>query len=742
MKTKNNQKNEKMELIPKENKVYLAYIRKSTQWTKKQRMSIYEQHSEANAIIVRKGIDKARVIFYEESRSAFSDGKMRPKMEAMMKMINECAKQWKEVYIITFDPSRLSRNRKIDPFFIDGVRPKNITEKPKIQAIYMQAEDWTKETSRQTMIASFNSAELYSEALSEKAILRNHSFLEAGRWRHSRTPLGFKNIAQTEWILEADENIMPHIIEAFKMKAKNINNQEICDYLGMWGIKKRPDRLVGIFQNTVYVWYHTDKLGEVYELQYKWWKAPVNEKLFQEVQNVIKGTKRWKKYKPARERDIFEIVWRTDEWLFLTREVKVKKSGLEFVYYRNTKRKWYNISKVSLINAYSKYYAEFIVRIWNIIRMKKIWELRWNYEKMRIEIGYSDKEMEAIKKWVQDSLKSYQSVISINQLTYQVTELNLRDFAIWWYNDLMEDAIEFEKNLSSEIQELQIQKEKFEKLQSASREEISRAFLDFELKLIEEYVQGLEKEKLFANPNLPNMNEFWMICGKIGLSAEMNCENVAKLMELTQMNDWRSYMTPEMAKMQNGRIFRQIFENFNEDFGDLEGKEVLRLLKNAIREINPEWEQMQRIKTESIQKLETQIQGKKLALKNAKIELMRKWFTADEVAEYIRVENEDISKLEQEKLNISTDDDFSRFLKEIPNVLYKMLELARNTDANAENKDIIENLAQFIKYTGSNYILGKEKSLKIGINPVLELLFFNDENQWWTCRGSNPGPSP
>lgn len=325
MKTKNNQKNEKMELIPKENKVYLAYIRKSTQWTKKQRMSIYEQHSEANAIIVRKGIDKARVIFYEESRSAFSDGKMRPKMEAMMKMINECAKQWKEVYIITFDPSRLSRNRKIDPFFIDGVRPKNITEKPKIQAIYMQAEDWTKETSRQTMIASFNSAELYSEALSEKAILRNHSFLEAGRWRHSRTPLGFKNIAQTEWILEADENIMPHIIEAFKMKAKNINNQEICDYLGMWGIKKRPDRLVGIFQNTVYVWYHTDKLGEVYELQYKWWKAPVNEKLFQEVQNVIKGTKRWKKYKPARERDIFEIVWRTDEWLFLTREVKVKK---------------------------------------------------------------------------------------------------------------------------------------------------------------------------------------------------------------------------------------------------------------------------------------------------------------------------------------------------------------------------------------------------------------------------------
>lgn len=71
-----------------------------------------------------------------------------------------------------------------------------------------------------------------------------------------------------------------------------------------------------------------------------------------------------------------------------------------------------------------------------------------------------------------------------------------------------------------------------------------------------------------------------------------------------------------------------------------------------------------------------------------------------------------------------------------------MLELARNTDANAENKDIIENLAQFIKYTGSNYILGKEKSLKIGINPVLELLFFNDENQWWTCRGSNPGPSP
>lgn len=56
-------------------------------------MSIYEQHSEANAIIVRKGIDKARVIFYEESRSAFSDGKMRPKMEEIMKMINECAKQ-------------------------------------------------------------------------------------------------------------------------------------------------------------------------------------------------------------------------------------------------------------------------------------------------------------------------------------------------------------------------------------------------------------------------------------------------------------------------------------------------------------------------------------------------------------------------------------------------------------------------------------------------------------------------
>lgn len=157
-------------------------------------------------------------------------------------------------------------------------------------------------------------------------------------------------------------------------------------------------------------------------------------------------------------------------------------------------------------------------------------------------------------------------------------------------------------------------------------------------------------------------------------------------------------------------------------------------LKETIRNLNPQEEKQQEIFKKQIEINNIEIENLKGQNKKITQKILIEEIEDEEtlqIAEETKTQNKNrIAQLEKENDILQNKWSLKKFLKRLPDILYRIFELASKYDWQAEIEDFESDLYDLIRFTLSNLIISNKKSLKIGISWVLETLFFNEKYDW------------
>jgi len=307
---------------------YFLYARKSTDEEERQVFSIEAQVTELREYAKREGLFVVRE--FTESQTAKEPG--RPVFNQMLAEIEKGTAEG----ILAWNPDRLARNS------IDGGRIIYLVDTGKIKSLKFPTF-WFEPTPQGKFMLSvaFGQAKYYTDNLRENILRGIRQKLRRGELP-AKAPLGYLNEPRLRTI-EPDPktfNKVKQCLEAFA--TGNYTLSQIRDKmfsLGLVGARNKEKMPLSsvehILTNPFYYGYFRYK-GELYQGTHK---PMITKKLFDRIQEVLKD-----RYKPRKKQKeikpfIFLGFARCGECGYaITAERHIKKSGLEFVYYRCTKK--------------------------------------------------------------------------------------------------------------------------------------------------------------------------------------------------------------------------------------------------------------------------------------------------------------------------------------------------------------------------------------------------------------------
>ncbi len=303
---------------------YIIYARKSTEDENHQVLSIESQLAELREFAAKEKLEI--VASFQEAKTAKEPG--RTKFAEMLSLIEK----GKADGILSWHPDRLARNA------VDGGKIIHLIDKGIIKSLKFPTF-WFEPTPQGLFMLqiAFGQSKYYVDNLRENVTRGMRQKIRNGVWP-LWAPLGYLNNPVTRGI-DVDKKKTSLVKKMFQLySAGNYTLKEISEWCKKVGLKSNldndisPGQVQTTLQNIFYIGLMKYK-GEVFEGIHK---PLISKKLFDKVQEVLK-----QRGKPQKIKHNFAFLglMKCPCSAAITAEIKIKKSGKKYIYYRCTKKK-------------------------------------------------------------------------------------------------------------------------------------------------------------------------------------------------------------------------------------------------------------------------------------------------------------------------------------------------------------------------------------------------------------------
>ena len=303
---------------------YIIYARKSIEDGDHQILSIESQLAELREFAVKEKLEI--VASFQEAKTAKEPG--RTKFAEMLSLIEK----GKAEGILSWHPDRLARNS------VDGGKIIHMVDRGLIKSLKFPTF-WFEPTPQGLFMLqiAFGQSKYYIDNLKENVTRGMRQKIRNGVWP-LWAPLGYLNNPITRGI-DVNPKKAPLIKKMFKVYASgNYTLKEVSEWCKKVNLKSNlgndisPGQAQSTLQNIFYIGLMRYK-GEVFEGTHK---SLISKKLFDKVQEVLK-----ERGKPQKIKHNFPFLglMKCPCGAAITAEIKIKKSGKEYTYYRCTKKK-------------------------------------------------------------------------------------------------------------------------------------------------------------------------------------------------------------------------------------------------------------------------------------------------------------------------------------------------------------------------------------------------------------------
>ncbi|GIW65752.1 MAG: resolvase-like protein [Candidatus Parcubacteria bacterium] len=305
---------------------YFIYCRKSTEEEERQILSIEAQLQELRDFAKQNNLFVVRE--FTEKQSAKEPG--RPIFNEMLSRIEKGETNG----ILAWNPDRLARNS------IDGGRIIYLVDTGKITSLKFPTF-WFEPTPQGKFMLSvaFGQAKYYTDNLRENILRGIRQKLRRGELP-AKAPLGYFNEPRLRTI-EPDPKTFKKVkqcLESFATGEYTLTKiQSKMFSLGLVGKDGKPlhlSTIQGILTNPFYYGMFLYR-GELYQGSHK---PMITKKLFDKIQEALKQNSKPRKKRKEKQFLFLGFARCGECGYMITAEKHIKKSGLEFVYYRCTKK--------------------------------------------------------------------------------------------------------------------------------------------------------------------------------------------------------------------------------------------------------------------------------------------------------------------------------------------------------------------------------------------------------------------
>lgn len=306
---------------------YFIYCRKSSEDEERQVLSIEAQLAELREFARQNGLFIVRE--FTESKTAKEPGR-----EIFNQMLSEIEKGNAEG-ILAWNPDRLARNS------VDGGRIIYLVDTGKIKSLKFPTF-WFEATPQGKFMLSvaFGQAKYYTDSLRENILRGIRQKIRRGELS-AKAPLGYFNEPRLRTI-EPDKKTFDKVkkcLEAFA--TGNYTLSQIRDKMFSLGLvgqrsgkKMSLSSVEHILKNPFYYGYFLYR-GELHKGSHK---PMISKKLFDKIQKTLKDNGKPRKKRKKKPFLFLNFAVCGECGYSITAERHIKKSGLEFVYYRCTKK--------------------------------------------------------------------------------------------------------------------------------------------------------------------------------------------------------------------------------------------------------------------------------------------------------------------------------------------------------------------------------------------------------------------
>ncbi|HDO25778.1 MAG TPA: recombinase family protein [Nitrospirae bacterium] len=330
---------------------------------------------------------------------------------------------------MAWNPDRLARNS------VDGGKIIYLVDTGKIQSLKFPTF-WFEPTPQGKFMLSvaFGQAKYYTDNLRENIWRGIRQKLRRGELP-ARAPLGYFNEPRLRTI-EPDPKTFRKTKKALEAFATgNYTLTQICDKmfsLGLIGSRSKKKFALSSIEHTLknpFYYGHFLYRGELHEGTHK---PMISKKLFDRIQQVLKDTGKPRKKRPAKKPFLFLNFAQCGECGYsITAERHIKKSGLEFVYYRCSKRsKTHKCSQGFLRdNAFADQVKNYV-------------------QKVSLSDTWRDRYLKRLDSWAKDS--NHSSDLIAQKLKAELSRVKTRiDRLTDAYLDQTLELIEFQEKKNS-----------------------------------------------------------------------------------------------------------------------------------------------------------------------------------------------------------------------------------------------------------------------------------------------------
>lgn len=369
----------------------IIYLKKSTDREDRQQISIETQRQHCEKLAKEYNFETYTI---EEHKSAKEEWK-RPWFKQLLLL----SKKWNFDYVIAYDPTRVSRNT------IDSAHFTELINKWYIKWFYAaesrQFFNGTDIFSALMLWISFLMSKADNQMRSSNIRKKMETYFQ--QWKVMSKPpfwYKYKQFFDEYWKIKSDLIIIEkeaEIVEnSFKMRKKWNTLQDISDYFKENWYKKNCWWVDRILKNTFYIWIQKWKLWEA-EIKMPWYRPLITYKLFEEVNNMYKKTRKEKKVE-------YEAYF---QWLlFDERKIAIipyettNRHWKKYIYYRNQNNiKKVNISQNILFKKVDDYMESFNFNNESINQLEKVLKKEFNIiNQIKTEKVVINEDLEKVEK--------------------------------------------------------------------------------------------------------------------------------------------------------------------------------------------------------------------------------------------------------------------------------------------------------------------------------------------------------